>query len=95
MRICAGAPTTYHAMHNTTDYCLKQPIVPTSQLQYHVNGGTCCNAVRLQRLVVRQLLSRINQFDLVHLNAFFFLQGLLDRQYLVFRFEIESLLTAC
>lgn len=50
--------------------------------------------VRLQRLVVCQLLAGMNELDLIHLNAFLFLQGLLDCKDLVFRFKVESLLAA-
>ena len=35
-----------------------------------------------------------NQFDLVHLNALLFLQGLLDGQDLVFRLKVKGLLAA-
>ena len=57
----------------------------------------CCtrhNVVALQGLVVGQLLSRVNQSDLVDLDSLFFLQGLLDDENLVLGFEIEGLLTA-
>jgi len=57
-----------------------------------VNGRPRGNVVAFQRLVIGQLLSAVNQFDLVYLNALLFLQGLFDRQDLIFRFKIERLL---
>jgi hypothetical protein len=60
-----------------------------------VNGGSSTNVVRLQSFVICQLLSRMDQSNLIDLDTFLFLQGLLDRQYLVFWFKIEGLLAPC
>ena len=65
----------------------------TTQLQDHVNGRPCRNIIRLQCIVIGQLFATKNQFDLIHLNALFFLQSLFDRQDLIFRFKIKGLFT--
>jgi hypothetical protein len=41
-----------------------------------------------------QLLSGMDQTNLIHLNSFLFLQGLLDSQYLILWLEIEALLAS-
>jgi hypothetical protein len=60
-----------------------------------MNGCTRRNVVRFQGLVIGKLLPRVNQLDLIDLDSFFFLQGLLYGKNLIFRFKIESLLAAC
>jgi len=66
-----------------------------SQLQDHVNGCPRGNIVAFQSFVVRQLLSTVNQFDLVHLNALLFLQSLLHGQNLVLRLKVQRLFAPC
>jgi hypothetical protein len=60
-----------------------------------VNGGSSSNVVGFQCLVIRQLLSGVDQADLVYLDPLLFLQGLLDGQDLVVWLKIEGLLTSC
>jgi hypothetical protein len=66
----------------------------TSQLQDHMDRSSRTDIVGLQGFVVRQLLSRMDQSNLVDLDTLLFLQGLLHRQHLVFWLEIEGLFTA-
>ena len=58
-----------------------------------MNGGSSGNVVGFQRIVIGQLFATKNQFDLIDLNPFLFLQGLFDRQNLIFRFKIKGLFT--
>jgi hypothetical protein len=44
--------------------------------------------------VYLQLLSRVNETNLIYLNTFLLLQSLLDSQYFVFWFKIETLLSS-
>lgn len=44
--------------------------------------------------VVRELFPRMDQFDLINLDAFFFLQSLLDSKDLVIRLKIKRLLAS-
>lgn len=67
-------------------------VAAAAQLQHHVDGRPRGNVVTLERLVVSQLLARMDQLNLIDLYALLFLQGLLDLQDLVVRFEIERLL---
>ena len=66
----------------------------SSQLQDHVNSRSRTNIVRLQGLVIGQLLSRVNQSNLVYLDTLLFLQRLLDCQNLILWLEIEGLFTS-
>jgi hypothetical protein len=59
-----------------------------------MNRRSCRNVIGLERLVVGELLAGMNELDLIDLNAFLFLQRLLDGQNLIFGFKIESLLAA-
>ena len=52
------------------------------------------DVVELERLVVRELLARVDQADLVDLDPFFFLELPLDLQHLVGRLEGHGLLAA-
>jgi hypothetical protein len=65
-----------------------------AQLQHHMDSRPRGNVVTLERFVVGQLLARMDQLDLIDLYALLFLQGLLDLQDLVVRFEVERLLAA-
>ena len=58
-----------------------------------MDGCSSPNVVGFQSLVIGQLLSRVDQTDLVHLDSLLFLQGLLDCQDLVVGFKVEGLLT--
>jgi hypothetical protein len=59
-----------------------------------VNRCPRYNVVKFQRLVVGELLARMNELDLIDLNALLFLQRLFDRQYLILGFKIERLLAS-
>jgi hypothetical protein len=59
-----------------------------------VNRGPRRNVVKFQRLVVGELLARMNELDLIDLDALLFLQRLFDRQYLILGFKIERLLAS-
>lgn len=78
--------------------CSKHPLircpVTTTELQNHVNSRASGNIVRVQGLVVGKLLPRVDETDLVHLDALLFLQSLFDGQDLVFRLKIEGLFAA-
>ncbi len=50
------------------------------------------DGVRLQRPIVRELLPREDETDLIHLDALLLLQCLLHRQHLIFRLKVERLL---
>lgn len=50
------------------------------------------DGVRLKRPIVRELLPRENETDLIDLDALLLLQCLLHRQYLIFGLEVECLL---
>ena len=57
-------------------------------------SGTSLDIIRLQSLVIIELLPRENEPNLVHLYALLFLQLLLHGQNLLLWFEIEGLLAA-
>jgi hypothetical protein len=59
-----------------------------------VNRSTGRNVVGFQCLVVRKLFARVNESNLIDLNALFLLQRLLDCQYLVLGFKAKSLLAS-
>jgi hypothetical protein len=65
---------------------------PPSQLQDHVNGGSSTNIVRLHCSIICQLFPRMNQSNLIHLDPFFFLQGLFHRKNLILWLEVHGLL---
>ena len=54
---------------------------------------TQSNSMHMNTLYL-QLLSRVNESNLIYLNTFLLLQSLLDSQYFVFRFKIETLLSS-
>ena len=57
-------------------------------------SGTSLDIIRLQSLVIIELLPRENEPNLVHLYALLFLQLLLHGQNLLLWFEVEGLLAA-
>ena len=60
-----------------------------------MNSGSGPNVVGFQCLVIGKLFPRVNQSDLIYLDSFLFLQGLLDRQDLVLWFKVEGLFPTC
>lgn len=66
----------------------------SSQLQNHVNSSSSGDVVGFQSFVVRKLLSRVNQSNLVNLNTLLLLECLFHSQNLVFRFKVEGLFTS-
>ena len=52
---------------------LRSYSISSPQLQNHVNGRPSNNVIAFQRFIVCQLLSTVDEFNLVHLNAFLFL----------------------
>ena len=65
-----------------------------AQLEHHVDRAAGLDVVELERLVVRELLARVDQADLVDLDAFLFLELPLDLQDLVGGLEGHGLLAA-
>ena len=65
-----------------------------AQLEHHVDRAAGLDVVELERLVVRELLARVDQADLVDLDALFLLQLALDLQHLVGGLEGHGLLAA-
>lgn len=73
----------------------RQPLATSSsQLQDHMNDRPRSNVALLERLVVRELLSREDELDLVDLDAFLFLERLLDGEDLILGLEVEGLFAA-
>ena len=60
----------------------------------YVNGAARLNVVRLESLVIGELLATVNEPDLVNLDALFLLKLLLDVGNRVRLLKVESLLTA-
>ena len=54
----------------------------------------CIDAIRFQRPIVRQLLPRKNETDLIDLNPLLLLQCLLHGEDLILGLEVEGLLSA-
>lgn len=52
------------------------------------------DTVRLQRPIIRELLPRKDETNLIHLNPLFFLECLLYGEDLIFWFKVEGLFTA-
>lgn len=67
----------------------------SSQLQNHMNGSSGCDIVRFQCLVIGQLFSRMDQPNLIDLDALLFLKCLFDGQYLILWLKIEGLFAPC
>ena len=65
-----------------------------AQLEHHVDRAAGLDVVELERLVVRELLARVDQADLVDLDALLLLQLALDLQDLVGGLEGHGLLAA-
>ena len=65
-----------------------------AQLEHHVDRAAGLDVVELERLVVRELLARVDQADLVDLDAFLLLELPLDLQDLVGGLEGHGLLAA-
>lgn len=78
--------------HPSTVFEIQLETRSPSQLQHHVDGSSGANIVRFQRPIICQLLSRVNQSNLVHLDTLLFLQGLLDGEDLILGLEIHGLL---
>lgn len=74
---------------------LQRLLSSPSQLQDHVNCSAGSNVIRLESLVIGELFSRVNEFDLVNLDSFLFLQRLFHSQYLVLGLKVQGLLAAC
>ena len=66
---------------------------PRARITY-VDRAARDNVVRLQRLVVRQLLATVNQPDLVHLDTLLLLELLFDIVHSVRLLEVECLFAA-
>jgi hypothetical protein len=64
------------------------------KLKHHVDGRPRRDVVALEGLVVRQLLPAVDELDLVDLDPLLLLEGLLHRQHLVVRLEVQGLLPA-
>lgn len=96
MCVCLYSYLSLHEIsyYQKSNVPLNSLVASTSQLQDHMNGGTGRDIITLQSLVVCQLLSRINELDLIDLDSLLFLQGLLDGDNLVLWFKVESLLAA-
>ena len=73
---------------------LSRRAAAAAQLEHHVDRAAGLDVVELERLVVRELLARVDQADLVHLDALFFLELALDLQDLVGGLEGHGLLAA-
>ena len=65
-----------------------------AQLEHHVDRAAGLDVVELERLVVRELLARVDQADLVYLNTLLLLELALDLQDLVGGLEGHGLLAA-
>ena len=65
-----------------------------AELEHHVDRAAGLDVVELERLVVRELLARVDQADLVDLNALLLLELPLDLQHLVGGLEGHGLLAA-
>ena len=65
-----------------------------AQLEHHVDRAAGLDVVELERLVVRELLARVDQADLVDLDALLLLELALDLQDLVGGLEGHGLLAA-
>ena len=65
-----------------------------AELEHHVDRAPRLDVVELERLVVRELLARVDQADLVDLDALLLLELPLDLQHLVGRLEGHGLLAA-
>jgi hypothetical protein len=67
----------------------------TPQVKDHVNRCPSHIVVKFQCLVVLgEVFARINELDLINLNALLFLQLLFDCQYLMLGFKIERMLAS-
>ena len=73
---------------------LSRRAAAAAELQNHVDRAPRLDVVELERLVVRELLARVDQADLVDLDAFLFLELPLDLQDLVGGLEGHGLLAA-
>ena len=60
-----------------------------------MDRSTSGDVIALQCFIVCQLLSRVNESNLVHLDPLLFLQRLFYYQNLVLWFKVEGLFSAC
>mmetsp|Transcript_16563 Transcript_16563/g.29038 ORF Transcript_16563/g.29038 Transcript_16563/m.29038 type:complete len:102 (-) Transcript_16563:62-367(-) len=87
---------TYTVDRNNTElYSSNFPLLSTSQLQNHVNCTSSGNVIFLKCLLIAQLLSTEDKSNLVYLDAFLFLECLLDSKNSRLSFKVVLLLAPC
>lgn len=70
-------------------------LTPSTKLKHHMYRRPSIDTVRLQWSIIRELLPRKDETDLIHLDPLFFLECLLYGEDLVFWFKVEGLFTTC
>ena len=66
----------------------------TSELKDHMDGAAGLHVVAGNGQLIGELLTAENETDLLNINTFLFLQGLLHLKNCVLRIEVELLLSS-
>ena len=70
-------------------------LTPSTKLKHHMYRRPSIDTIRLQWSIIRELLPRKDETDLIHLDPLFFLECLLYGEDLVLWLEVEGLFTPC